>query len=102
MQSFLLSGNLGKLLPEQGGANWEIVTPVSLTLHTAEDGEYLISDEDFALEGLGQTPIAAVQDYALALLAYYQEIETSAPDNPDDLVELTKLQLYLRRVSEES
>jgi hypothetical protein len=101
MQSFLLSGNLGKLLPAQGGAEWEIVTPVSLTLHAADEGGYLITDEDFALEGMGPTPIAAVQNYAAALLTYYREIEASARHNPDDLVELTNLQLYLRRVTEE-
>jgi hypothetical protein len=98
MQSFLLSGNLGKLLPEEGGADWEIVTPVSLTLHAADEGVYLITDEDFALEGTGSTPVAAVQSYAAALLNYYRGIEASAPNNPDDLVELTKLQLYVRRV----
>ena len=97
MPSFLLSGNLGKLLPGEGAA-WEMVTPVSLTLHAMEGGEFLISDEDFALEGSGATPMEAVQSYVAALLRYYQGIESSAPGNPDDLVELTELQLYLRRV----
>jgi hypothetical protein len=100
MQSFLLSGNLARLLPGEGAA-WEIVTPVSLTLHPVEDGGFLISDEDFALEGSGATPIEAVQSYVAALLHYYQGIEASAPGNADDLVELTKLQLYLRRVAED-
>jgi hypothetical protein len=97
MQSFLLSGNLAKLLPGEG-AGWEIVTPVSLTLQPVEGGGFLISDEDFALEGSGATPIQAVQSYVAALLHYYEGIETSAPSNPDDLVELTKLQLYVRRL----
>ena len=85
-------------MPDQDGANWEIVTPVTLNLHLEESGRFLISDEDFALEGAGPTPIEAVRRYATALLAYYQDVEARAAHSAAWLAELNHLRRHLRRV----
>ena len=66
----VLGAELLRELPEE---NYRLLRPFLLTLYRAPD-YYWVAPDQFVLHGLGSTPEEAVENYAYALLDYYEDL----------------------------
>jgi len=80
----------GELLP-----GWRLDNPLPLRIERDEDGGYLAADEIFDVYGTGQSWDAAIRDYRVALVEFF-EIIGEAHDEPSQRL-LAHLRTYLRR-----
>ncbi len=83
----------GKILP-----GWEISQPLLVTLERETDGYCIVSDEQFAVYGDGDTPSRALQDYIVSLIDYYQILAARAETDPPTRVLFRRLASYLRPI----
>lgn len=75
---------------------WQMAQPFLVTLEQDEDGSYLISDEEFAVYGDGDTPFEALQDYIISLIDYYELLAVRAKGDPAAEAQFNHLQTYLQ------
>lgn len=87
-------GLVGKCIP-----GWEILQPLFIQIVHDTDDYYNAGDEVFNVYGDGLTRVAALKDYMVALVEFYELVEEGAQSDPGDQVLLSLLQRYLRRVS---
>lgn len=83
---------LGRIAPA-----WKVVQPLVVSVESAEDGSYIVSDEVFFMYGEGDAIRAAIQDYIAALIEYY-EILSLHEDEPTVAL-FRYLQTYLQPIS---
>ena len=84
---------LGKAL------GWEFVQPLLVKLEKEEDGTLIVSDDVFAVYGVGDTESKAMQDYAVSLTDYYELLaERAREDDPATQALFLRLQSYIRAV----
>ena len=75
-------------------AGWEIVEPLPISVQVDEDGQYLLTDEIFAVFGEGNNLSEARKDLVTSLIEYY-ELIAGYEDAPSREL-LTMLSKYLR------
>lgn len=85
--------------PLQGtiAPGWEVVKRLLVTLEKDEDDGYIVSEDKFAVYGVGDTPTEATQDYIVSLIEYYQLLASKAESNQATKELFSYLQLYLRQ-----
>jgi hypothetical protein len=66
----------GKIGPE-----WELKTPIYLTVERDEDGEYIVTDTFSVAYGNGPTPTKAQEDYCDSLIEYYETLRELSKGN---------------------
>jgi hypothetical protein len=81
---------LGRIAP-----GWNVVQPLLVTIEQG-DGSFIAGDEVFAMYGLGDNMVEAVQDYVSVLTEYY-EVLSSHEDEPS-VVLFHRLQSYLQPI----
>lgn len=74
---------------------WVIVQPLLVTLEQDEDGYYIVSDDEFAVYGDGNSLNGALEDYKVSLIDYYQLLAARAKGDPPTLALLRRLRRYL-------
>jgi hypothetical protein len=93
-----VSGFVGTALVHLFGEvvpGWRMENPLPLHVESDGDGRFIASDEVFDVYGTGGSWDAAVRDYKLALVEYF-EIIGAAQDEQSKL-RLAHLRTYLRR-----
>lgn len=75
-------------------AGWEIVEPLPISVQVGDDGQYLLTDEIFAVFGEGDNLSEARQDLVTSLIEYY-ELVAGYEDAPSREL-LMMLRKYLR------
>lgn len=85
--------------PLQGtiAPGWEVVKSLLVTLEKDEDNSYIVSEDKFAIYGVGDTPAEATQDYIVSLIEYYQLLASRAESNQATKELFSYLQSYLRQ-----
>jgi len=59
-----------RILPE---SRYHLLRPFPLTIYRTQD-HYWVAPDGFVLHGVGNTPDNAIEDYAYALLDYYEDL----------------------------
>jgi hypothetical protein len=72
-----------RVLPESG---YRLSRPFPLTVYRARD-YYWVAPDAFVLHGIGDTPDDAIEDYAYALLDYYEDLRDQRNNLAPHLVE---------------
>jgi len=67
---------LGPIAPE-----WFIGEPLRVLIERDEAGDYVVSDSELAVYGVGADPISAMDDYKRSLIEYYEIIEEESRDH---------------------
>ena len=75
--------------------NWKLVQPLTLLYERDVDGTHLVSDNLFAVYGIGDTFGEAFQDYIASLIDYYQVIAGSIADDTSKQ-QFARLRQYLQ------
>ena len=78
---------------------WELSQPLWITVEREEDGYYVLSDDLFLVYGEGETFRAALQDYIVSLIDYYQLVAKGAKRGPLDQALFGRLRRYLRPIA---
>ncbi len=82
------------------GHGWEIIQPLPIPVMSDDDGSYVVSDDLFAVYGVGGTSPAARRDYLVALTEFYQLVLADAERcEPHSQRLFRHLRTYLRRQS---
>jgi len=74
-----------------------VVQFLPLTIEQEDDESYIVSDDIFLVYGDGDTKSAAMKEYQVSLVNYFQIIEKSAETNKFDKALLSQLQSYIQR-----
>ena len=74
---------------------WRAVNPLPLRVEREVDGAFLASDEIFDVYGAGVSWDAAMRDYKVALVEYFEVISEGQDEHSQRLLE--HLGTYLRR-----
>jgi len=77
-------------------SNWEVTKPLLVKIEQEEDGSYLVSEDLFAVYGVGDTSYDALQDYITSLIEYYNLLSARAEKNVPTQTLFRCLQQYLR------
>ncbi len=80
----------GELVP-----GWKIENPLPISVERDTDGGFVASDDIFSVYGVGESWDAAVSDYKVALVEFF-EITNDGHDLPSQKL-LGHLKAYLRR-----
>lgn len=83
-------------LPERFAPGWLRIKPLVLTIECDSHGQYLMSDDEFMVYGVGTTIAEAYGDYVLSLIEYFGLVEQGATENRYDATELRHLRAYLQ------
>jgi hypothetical protein len=83
----------GELAP-----GWRITQPLLLTIDRDEDGYYIVSDDQSAVYGDGDTRVEALKDYIESLIDYYQLLAMRAESDPPTQALFHRLRSCLRPV----
>ena len=75
---------------------WVFVQPLLVTLVRDPDGYYLASDDVFSVYGDGNTIYAALQDYVISLIDYYQLLSARVENDPPTKALFDHLASYFR------
>lgn len=75
---------------------WEFRQPLLITIEQGDDNSFIVSDQVFAMYGVGEQVADAIADYISALLEYY-ELLSLRRDEPS-LKLFRRLQSYLQPV----
>jgi hypothetical protein len=81
-------------------SNWEVTKPLLVKIEQEEDGSYLVSEDVFAVYGVGETSYSALQDYITSLIEYYNLLSVRAEKNVPTQTLFRCLQHYLRKTDE--
>ena len=82
MASFLLLEQpevvylLGRIAP-----GWCVSQPLRILIERDETGDYVVSDSELAVYGVGADRISAMSDYEQSLIEYYEIIEEESRDH---------------------
>jgi len=74
---------------------WSLLQPLPITTEQ-DEGYWVISDDQFFVYGDGHTYQIALDDYILALIDYFQLLQTSVKKNPADRAPFRHLGQYLQ------
>lgn len=74
------------------GEGWQLIKPLVVNFE-ADDSQWIVSDDEFALFGVGETRTAAASDYVAALIEYYQLL--ARYDDPPSAALFSHLQSFL-------
>ena len=88
-----LLGRLDRIAPSCD-PTWELHNGLVVNVKIDDNGEFIVSDDEFLVYGTGRTRFEAVQDYLVSLVEYYRLVESSL-DDPYDQAEFRRLQVYL-------
>jgi hypothetical protein len=68
---------LGPLVP-----GWAFKQPFQVQIEQDEEGNYVVSDDQFAVYGVGEDRPSAIKDYLVSLVEYYELVEVESADHP--------------------
>ncbi len=60
---------------------WSVSQPLRVLIERDEAGDYVVSDSELAVYGVGADRISAMADYKQALIEYYEIIEEESRDH---------------------
>lgn len=79
---------------------WSLDTPLIVRVEREDDGSYVVSDDEFAVHGDGETRATALRDYASSLVEYYELLAERASDDEATAALFRRLQDYLKRTDD--
>jgi len=83
-------------LPERFAPGWRRIKPLVLTIECDSNEQYLMSDDEFMVYGVGTTIAEAYGDYVVSLIEYFGLVEQGTAENRYDAAELKHLRAYLQ------
>jgi hypothetical protein len=87
-----------QLLAGEIAPGWSIRNPLTIHVEPDEDGSFIVTDDELALYGVGASKEAAIADYAVSLVEYYEIVEAAATDHPPSIALLNRLGRYITRI----
>lgn len=81
---------LGVIAPD-----WMVIQPLMITFERDEDGYCIASDDAFLVYGYGSTAPAALDDYVVSLIDYYELLWARAGDDPHTWALFQRLRSYV-------
>ena len=83
---------LGKVAP-----GWIIQKPLEIRIECDEFGDYVVSDSQFAVYGVGADRSTAIADYIVSLVEYFELIEIESRDHRPTASLFHRIQGYIAR-----
>lgn len=80
-----LSEDTNRILMGDIGSGWTIKNPLELEVQQAEDGDFVISDNEFGFYGEGRDLEEAEEDYLAALKTHYKIYKDHLDENEDPI-----------------
>ena len=89
-----------RILSGQIGGNWRLVAPLTIRIEREEDGTFVVSDDEFAVHGDGETRDQAIGDYLDSLIEYYELLQSSSREDEPTATLFGRLRNYLQMVDD--
>jgi len=89
-----------QLLSGEIAPGWKIIEPLLVTIEQDEDGSYVVSEDLFAVYGVGDTPSDALRDYTVSLTDYYDLVSAQAKGDGPTQSLFHRLQQYVQKAIE--
>ena len=81
-------------------SGWRLVVSLFIEIERDDDGTFIVSDDEFAVHGDGETREQAIRDYVDSLIEYYELLRSHSQENAQTLELFNRLQTYLQKIAD--
>lgn len=78
---------------------WVLRRPMKIWVDRDDEGEYVATNDQMSVFGVGKEWSDAIDDYVASLIDYYELIEREAADHQPTAFHLRRIQHYITRAS---
>ncbi len=92
--------NEQRMLTGRIRVGWRLSIPLLIRIEREDDGSFVVSDDEFAVHGDGESRDQAIRDYAESLIEYYELLSSRSRGDEPTMKLFRRLQDYLKKVAD--